>query len=421
MAAIAEEGRHPLIEACHAGEDPAEIRNLIYDECQNYLSGNTPLETLLGLLGECITLNEDVINQLLDLLLLLDLETANAKERNIRDNYIKFLTASSNRLISDHLLKERLDFDTSGEAQIIANRKHAQTKFIKLKTRLFYKQQKFNLYREESEGYAKLITELLQEENLEVGYKIEVVQSLIGCFNLDPNRVIDVILECFECRIELHKFYIDLIRRFFDNKPSLTQIIAFKFNFYHNDVNLYTDANLYQVAAILIKNKLIDLNDIWDYVLPSDLEIDEFHYNELADTRKNARRMNLATTSSEEAPTTFIDKLEPLLKHRLIDDNQKLHLCLHLLKVGDWQSALVIIDKLPEFYALSDRSIALELCRIIHFMVDDFYKKFVSLCWLVVLHIICPDRILTLSSPPQKINTSILNLIEAKAIPARFQ
>ena len=391
MSINSDESRHALVQACQDGQESTEIRNLIYDECQNYLSGKFQLDQLISLLSECIKLNEDVINQLLDLLLLLDLETQNVKDKSRRDNFIIFLSASSNRLISENLLKERLDFETTGEAQIIANRKHAQTKFIKLKTRLFYKQQKFNLFREESEGYAKLITELTQGENLDVDYMIEVVQSLIGCFNLDPNRVIDVILECFECRIELHKFYIELIRRFFDNKPSLTQIIAFKFNFYHNDVSLCTRPNLYQVAATLIKNKLIDLNDIWDYVLPTDLEIEDFHFNELEDTRKNARRTNLATTSSEEAPTTFIDKLEPLLKHRLIEDNQKLHLCLHLLKVGDWRNALVIIDKLPEFYALSDRCLALELCRIIHFMVDDFYKKSVSLdrTMYSFVHLVC--------------------------------
>lgn len=374
MSSDNNESVNELIQACQNGR---EIRNLIYDECQNYLNGSIQLDQLLNSLSECIKLNEDIINQLSDLLLLLDLETQNIKDKSKRDNFINFLSACSNRLISDNLLKERLDFDTTGEAQIITNRKLAQTKFIKLKTRLFYKQQKFNLFREESEGYSKLITELTQDENLDVDYMIEVVQSLIGCFNLDPNRVIDVILECFECRVELHKFYIDLIKRFFDNKPSLTQIIAFKFNFYHNDANLCTNPNLYQVAAILIKNKLIDLNDIWDYVLPADSEIQEFHSNELEDTRKNARRMNLVVTSIEEqVQLSFIDKLEPLLKHSLIEDNQKLNLCLHLLKVGDWKNALMIIDKLPEFYALSDRRLALELCRIIHFMIDDFYKRY---------------------------------------------
>ena len=366
--------KHELIQACQNGSDLNAIRNLIYDECVNYLNGQLNLDQLVSLLTEIIKLNEEIINLLSDLLLLLDLETQNGKDKSKRDNYISFLFACSNRLISDHLLKERLDFDTTGEAQIIANRKLAHTKFIKLKTRLFYKQQKFNLFREESEGYSKLITELLQDENLDVDYMIEVVQSLIGCFNLDPNRVIDVILECFECRIELHRFYIDLIRRFFDNKPSLTQIVAFKFNFYHSDENLCTNPNLYQVAAILIKNKLIDLDDVWDFVLPTDLEIEEFHFNELEDTRKDARKMNLIVSANKE-PSTFIDKLAPLRRHSLIDDNQKLNLCLHLLKVGDWLNALVIIDKLPEFYALSDRRLALELCKIIHYMIDDLYKK----------------------------------------------
>lgn len=36
-----------------------------------------------------------------------------------------------------------------------------QSKCVKTKTRLFYKQARFNLLREENEGYAKLISELL--------------------------------------------------------------------------------------------------------------------------------------------------------------------------------------------------------------------------------------------------------------------
>lgn len=45
-----------------------------------------------------------------------------------------------------------------------------------------YKQRKFNLFREESEGYAKLIVELNQEisENTEWKTILEIIQSLIG-------------------------------------------------------------------------------------------------------------------------------------------------------------------------------------------------------------------------------------------------
>lgn len=49
-----------------------------------------------------------------------------------------------------------------------------------------YKQRKFNLFREESEGYSKLIVELNQErQGNEVASTLEIIKSLIGtnfCF-----------------------------------------------------------------------------------------------------------------------------------------------------------------------------------------------------------------------------------------------
>lgn len=45
-----------------------------------------------------------------------------------------------------------------------------------------YKQRKFNLFREESEGFAKLVTELNKDFNENTTYKhlLDIVQSLIG-------------------------------------------------------------------------------------------------------------------------------------------------------------------------------------------------------------------------------------------------
>lgn len=49
-------------------------------------------------------------------------------------------------------------------------------------SRCSYKQRRFNLFREESEGYAKLITELNNEsiEHTSVSKVLEIVKSLIG-------------------------------------------------------------------------------------------------------------------------------------------------------------------------------------------------------------------------------------------------
>ena len=111
-----------------------------------------------------------------DVLLVCDLETqSGSKER--RDNYLHLLVTSSGQLVYDGLTKERLDYETSSEAGILPNLKLAQTKFIKLKTRLFYKQQKFNLFREESEGYAKLVTELTQNRPFDVEHMLQVIRS----------------------------------------------------------------------------------------------------------------------------------------------------------------------------------------------------------------------------------------------------
>ena len=51
-----------------------------------------------------------------------------------------------------------------------------------------YKQQKFNLLREEAEGYSRLITELNQTEIS--GKILEIIQSLIGKYYLNLQRLV---------------------------------------------------------------------------------------------------------------------------------------------------------------------------------------------------------------------------------------
>lgn len=51
--------------------------------------------------------------------------------------------------------------------------------------------------REESEGYAKLVVELSRplEEYISADEIISNMKSLIGYFDLDPNRVLDILLD----------------------------------------------------------------------------------------------------------------------------------------------------------------------------------------------------------------------------------
>lgn len=103
-------------------------------------------------------------------------------------------------------------------------------------------QQKFNLLREESEGYSKVVAELDSSFDVNsVDLVIEHLQSLIGkakssfvhklgYFDLDPNRVFDIILDIFENYLEKSEAYLKLIRSF--SIPYLPHLLGFKFAHY---------------------------------------------------------------------------------------------------------------------------------------------------------------------------------------------
>lgn len=59
---------------------------------------------------------------------------------------------------------------------------HTLIPFVSFVRQYSYKQRRFNLFREESEGYAKLITELNSEpiEHTSVNHILEIIKSLIG-------------------------------------------------------------------------------------------------------------------------------------------------------------------------------------------------------------------------------------------------
>lgn len=99
--------------------------------------------------------------------------------------------------------------------------------YVKRSTALFYKQSKYNLLRESSEGFSGLIVLLtstdalsdnsLKETDVEVRARAQRVWSkvmgLIGYFNLSPPRVLDVILEIASCHVAAHwRFWLELIR-----------------------------------------------------------------------------------------------------------------------------------------------------------------------------------------------------------------
>ena len=56
--------------------------------------------------------------------------------------------------------------------------------------------------------------------------------SFLGRFNLDPNRVLDVILEAFECHLEEGEFFLPLLRQYPCEIATFVNILGFKFQCY---------------------------------------------------------------------------------------------------------------------------------------------------------------------------------------------
>ncbi|XP_064481885.1 THO complex subunit 2-like isoform X2 [Ornithodoros turicata] len=360
--------------SCKTKEDKyKKLQVLLHDICCHVLEDKLKVEQVIPALAEVVVINQQVPSMLADVIFLLDMDTQAVENRDHRERYL-WLIGGCAKIIPESLLKERLDTETLGDAGIIKNSRVALTKFVKIKTRLFYKQNKYNLFREESEGYAKLMTELSQEitSRISPDYMIEVMRSLIGCFNLDPNRVLDVVLEAFECRLELEDFFVGLLRKFLCNATTISQVLGFKFTFYQGGGDESTPASLYKLAALLIKNRLISLEDLYSLLVPEDSAIVSMHKKDVSAAKTFARRANILVVSSdkldEKKDEDKDDDLAP-------EDNQKLGLCAALIEVGDWENASALISHLPEYYAVTQPNIARKLCHLVHVLIDPLYKK----------------------------------------------
>lgn len=101
-------------------------------------------------------------------------------------------------IVTLEMIQDIIEEDTLIDLGILSKDSYINNR-NKIRTKMVYELKKFNLLREECEGYSRLITELMQpninENNVDT--VIENVFSLIGFFRIDPNRAIDIILDCY--------------------------------------------------------------------------------------------------------------------------------------------------------------------------------------------------------------------------------
>jgi THO complex subunit 2 len=90
---------------------------------------------------------------------------------------------------------------------------------VRKTTNLLYRQANYNLLREESEGFAKLMTELFTTSGNEpptaevIEDTVERVKAMIGSFDLDVGRALDVVLDVFGAvLVKQFRFFVKFLR-----------------------------------------------------------------------------------------------------------------------------------------------------------------------------------------------------------------
>lgn len=89
---------------------------------------------------------------------------------------------------------------------------------------------------------------------------------LAGCFNLDPNRVLDIILESFEARPHLDKLFISLIKNYMVDPQVISEVLGFKLGNMEVLENYKEPPSLMTIIALLLQHGVISLDDIYPWV-----------------------------------------------------------------------------------------------------------------------------------------------------------
>ncbi|KAG2148090.1 transcription factor/nuclear export subunit protein 2-domain-containing protein [Suillus clintonianus] len=324
--------------------------------------------------------------------------------------------------------RERLDLSLLASAGLVSDRMSFDKKEIRTRTGLFYKQNKFNLLREQSEGYSKLSVELtsslgpahshadarpvesyasIEDRARQVWEK---VISLIGYFDLDPNRALDIILDVLSVNVATHytfflallsfspwtglyrrpamstatRMAVDPVTELLGDKSLdevlkiteanasdqstpplendsgtesrvLAQVLGFKFSHYQSpEAHEPPPRNLYLTAAILIREGFITVEDLYPHLTPRDADIETYHKDYLAQVQQrisDAKISQLAMAAPlESSSSSSQPRVEPTEVKKSLEfksPNQVAGLVNGLLSVGALRPAIAVLTRIP--------------------------------------------------------------------------
>lgn len=231
----------------------------------------------------------------------LDADNGGDSKPDARKQYIALVTALvKKKLLGEELLISRLENDVLQEVGLIKDAAEFHKKQVRMNTKALYTQQKYNLFREETEGYSKLIAELSElptthEHTSTRGCKsaaevIQNLQSLIGYFDLDPNRVLDLVLEALEAvpaRVN-NKALVSLF-----NPSFIPHMVGFKFSLYAAPGAPVPPDSLYTMCGLLLSQGSISLSQVLPHLSPSTRAMQDMDAKRVSERLAAAKRLGV--------------------------------------------------------------------------------------------------------------------------------
>ena len=215
-------------------------------------------------------------------------------------------------------------------------------------TQFHYKQQKYNLLQEESEGYSKVLNFFITQDSIHEQNRSKLLK-LIGRFELDPNRLLDLTLDILEA-----KLYPDGIQNLQSKMPQattpVTWLLEIMKEFPLSKLNplikfrLSADKNpskpLINTIAFLAINEMIDLKTLFDnYFDPIEDSIQDAHKIMFMKEKKRIQGLSRVSLSGTTKENPEVAKLKSRLDKSLesLEKDNILQLLLVLLKGGEWK------------------------------------------------------------------------------------
>eukprot|EP00798_Chlamydomonas_sp_ICE-L_P015992 gene15992-22126_t len=250
----------------------SEVRQKVFNEVTKAIEGKQDLDAFYTDLQSAGP-NDEVSAELIDVFWVLWLKLDGSSQKMKLVELMK--DCIRDKKIDKKAAMETLEHDCMQAVGIIPDVDMWKKKEIRFSTKINYTQTKYNLLREDSEGYAKLVTALNQFGTAclvddMVPMLAKEIQALIGYFDLDPNRCLDLVLEAAEQQ-PTNSATIKLIPMF--KRDAVVHLLGFKFQQHQKPEADPVWPNLYNLAARLVQEGLVGLDELLGHLAPSDAAI----------------------------------------------------------------------------------------------------------------------------------------------------